>query len=151
MASMPGGRRAALILTPLSIVARVGLVHGLSTSLGEVQRGNGLPEVGEPRFIDLGNGDATAMWGGVDCEPAGRATRVASGGDPIFPHDDGAHGADGFRRLRVLGGDDVFGERCELGENDWPTSPVALYHEGERLPTFVSLRLAPQFRLNRTA
>jgi hypothetical protein len=51
----------------------------------------------------------------------------------------------------VLDGDDYYGERCELGLNDWRSSPVALYHEGERLLTFASFKLPSQFPLDTPA
>jgi hypothetical protein len=45
-----------------------------------------------------------------------------------------------FRRLTVYDGDDVSGERCELGLND-RFGPTAFYREGTRRITFISIRV----------
>jgi hypothetical protein len=108
--------------------------------------------VGEPRFEDVGApGDAAAIWGSIDCERLARVRQGRSGGDPHLRADGEPQGADGFRRLRVRDGDDFYGERCELGRNDHRYSPVAVYHEGERLITFASFRLRAGFPLRRNA
>jgi hypothetical protein len=111
---------------------------------------DGFPEVGEPRFEDVGwPGDVAALWGSVDCERVARVRQGWTGGDPHVRADGEPQGADGFRRLRVRDGDDFYGERCELGRNDHRDSPVAVYHEGERLITFASFRLRAGFPLRR--
>src|SRR5262249_11724628 len=63
-----------------------------------------------------------SFWGRVDCgvwpdlDPT-RADRPTSGGD-THPTATGApQGDDAYRELTVFDGDDVAGERCELGEN----------------------------------
>jgi hypothetical protein len=79
--------------------------------------------------------DPTALWGAIDCADDSRHRWIAPG----------------FRRLTVLDGDNVFGERCELGRNDYrpeagPT--FALFREGEHRITFVSLRLPANYPLS---
>jgi hypothetical protein len=62
--------------------------------------------------------DPEPRWGSIDCETDSRVTEVASGGDP-HPTATGAMQANSaYRRLKVLDGDDVSGERCELGRNE---------------------------------
>ena len=74
--------------------------------------------------------DPAPIWGKTDCADPERATERK-----------------GYRRLRVLDGDDVYGERCELGLNDHYEGPTALYREGERRATFASVRLPDSFPL----
>ena len=79
-------------------------------------------------------------WGSIDCQSESRYQQIASGGDP-HPKATGApQGNEDFRRLRVIDGDDVWGERCELGENWRRTGPTVLYHAGDRRITFFSER-----------
>jgi Polysaccharide lyase len=86
------------------------------------------------------------IWGGTLCEDDSRVTSQASGGDN-HPRGDGvALGDTAFRRMTVIDGDDNFGERCELGDND-RDGPTALYREGKRRVTFVSVRLPTGFPL----
>ena len=115
-----------------------------------ITQGNGFPLVGEVRFIDdAADPNPTTLWGRVDCERRRRVRLLPTGGDPHPRADGTAQAHDGFRRLRVLDGDDVSGERCELGLNNHLESPVALYREGDRLITFLSLRLPARFPLGR--
>jgi hypothetical protein len=91
------------------------------------------------------------FWGRMDCVDPSRHRWVASGGDghPIATGSKQANSA--FRRLAVIDGDDIWGERCELGynwnaESDPGTGirgpgPTVFYHEGSRRVTYVSLRL----------
>lgn len=91
------------------------------------------------------------FWGNIDCEESSRQTTLPSGGD-THPQGSGTPQPDSaFRRLTVMDGDDVWGERCELGF-DWalPTDPgngrtgpgpTVFYDTGERRATFVSIRL----------
>ena len=110
---------------------------------------DGFPDVGEPRFADGGEqGQVEQIWGGIACQRRDRVTAARFGG-ASDPGPDGAPVNSGFRRLRVLDGDDSSGERCELGLNDHFTSPVALYREGERLITYTSLKLSKGFPLDR--
>ena len=146
------------LVLPAAMLIAVGLVVGLGSSLGAEGDGakpapdltaKGWPVMGTTDFLDVGAGGSAQLWGSVDCASPVRVKRRGSGGDPQPRADLRAQGADGFRRLRVADGDDYFGERCELGWNDWPSSPVALYHEGERRLTFLSYRLPKNFPLDR--
>jgi Polysaccharide lyase len=158
---MRRGQRIAWVLIPTSALAAIGLVVGLTASLGapseegakpsETITGKGWPKVGTARFLDVGTGGSAQLWGSVDCAQPTRVNRRGSGGDPQPRADLRPQGSDGYRRLKVEDGDNFYGERCELGKNDWPSSPVALYHEGEHLFTFASFWLPPQFPLHRRA
>ncbi len=92
--------------------------------------------------------DPSLLWGATDCQHDSRH-RLLFGGDStaIAPGLSEAS-EDSFRRLAVLDGDDVWGERCELGLNDHPKGPTALYREGQRRLTTFSLRLADDFPLS---
>ena len=97
-------------------------------------------------FDDPGTAlDPSALWGVTDCEDDLRHT-VLPGGDPTAA----VAGAtdDSYRRLTVLDGDDVWGERCELGLNNHVRGPTTLYREGQRRLTSFSLRLADNFPLS---
>ena len=91
--------------------------------------------------------DAAAIWGKIDCASPTRHRRILIGGDPRPEPGDGIVGATAFRRLTVFDDDDVYGERCELGLNDWREGPTALYREGQRRITTVTLRLPKSFPL----
>jgi hypothetical protein len=84
--------------------------------------------------------DPTPFWGKVDCQTAARHQQIASGGDPHATGLGQSQGNSAFRHMTVQDGDNVWGERCELGLND-STAPNTLYHEGQRRVTFISLRL----------
>lgn len=93
--------------------------------------------------------DPIPLWGSLDCASASRHQQVA-GGDP-YPTALGASQGDGFaRRLSVLDGDDYWGERCELGQNDHRSGPTTLYREGDHRLTFFSLKLGSDFPLSTT-
>jgi hypothetical protein len=83
--------------------------------------------------------DPTGLWGSVDCANDSRQRWIAPG----------------YRRLTVIDGDNVFGERCELGRNGYspgsgpPT--FALYREGEHRITFLSIRLPAWYPLSNPA
>ncbi len=51
----------------------------------------------------------------------------------------------------MLDGDDVWGERCELGWNDHRGGPTALYREGDHSVTFASFRLPASYPLENTS
>lgn len=90
--------------------------------------------------------DPLPFWGELDCERPRRQRRLPRGGDPA-PRGDGAPQGDGaYRRLTAIDGDDVFGERCELGRNE-RGGPVSFYREGDRLLTYASFRLPADFPL----
>ena len=85
-------------------------------------------------FADTGSVlDPAAAWGKLDCAAASRHTVE-----------------DGHRELTVLDGDDVWGERCEVGRNDHRTGPTARFREGERAVTFASFRLPANYPLEDT-
>lgn len=92
------------------------------------------------------------FWGKIDCQNASRHQWITAGGDTHVTGGGGDQGNGSFRRLTVMDGDDVWGERCELGYN-WNEAndpgtgvvgpgPTVLYGEGQRRVTYASLRLA---------
>jgi hypothetical protein len=110
-----------------------------------------------PMKSDTGSSaDPASLWGSIDCASDSRTSVVSSGGDP-HPTATGAPQEDNaYRRLTVLDGDDVSGERCELGRNDWTQGSEGgegtfqLYREGERRITFASFRLPKNFPISTT-
>ena len=108
-------------------------------------------------FEDTGaKEEAEPLWGAVDCdlddvppEESG-PFQVDSDGDPALRGDGTPQGDQAFRVVRIHDGDDFFGERCELGENDSKTGPTAVYRDGERVITYASFRLPPTFPINTT-
>ena len=114
--------------------------------------GSGFPKVGAALFVD-GGGSASprTLWGSVDCQRPARVRLARAEGDPTTLADGQPQDSAGFRRLRVVDGDDFSGERCELGLNDHRSSPVALYREGTRRITYLSLKLGKRFPLRRDA
>jgi Polysaccharide lyase len=109
-----------------------------------------LPKPGAVLFLDDGGPPgAKVVWGTVDCASKARVRTAAGGGDPALRGDGTAQSSPGFRRLRVLDGDDYFGERCELGENWRPTTPMPQYTDGARELTYFSLKLAKNFPIER--
>jgi hypothetical protein len=97
-------------------------------------------------FSDTGDGDASSLWGKVDCESAGRH-QLVDAGDPHPTASGAPQPSASARQLTVVDGDDVWGERCELGENWRPTTPMPGYTEGQRRVTFISFRLPPNYPL----
>ena len=101
---------------------------------------------GSPRLLasDVGlNPNPLPFWGRIECEDPSRHELIPTGGD-LHPTATGTpQGNTSFRRLRVLDGDDFYGERCELGLN-WATGPTAFYREGRRRITALSLRAPPE-------
>jgi hypothetical protein len=79
-------------------------------------------------------------WGRIDCLTATRVDWIRRGGDRRRQGDGSRQGNRSFRRLSVIDGDNVSGERCELGLND-QDGPTAVYREGQRRITFASIRL----------
>ena len=110
----------AVILAPLAL--------GLGDSDDRPVRIGGLRTIAADT---ASNADPIPFWGAIDCE---RDSRVE--------HPSGA-----FRRLRVIDGDDLEGERCELGENDRGEGPTVFYREGDRRVTLLSIRLPRDFPL----
>jgi hypothetical protein len=92
--------------------------------------------------------DEGPFWGELQCADPSRYAQVTTGGDPTDtaagkPQDNAA-----FRQLTVLDGDDYYGERCELGENNNEGGPTVFYHQGEHLVTYFSERLPANFPLD---
>ena len=110
---------------------------------------DGFPDVGKAYFVDTGNGSVNERWGSTDCVNRDRIASVKRGGDAGPRADGKLEGTHRFRRLRVLDGDDFYGERCEIGLNDHRRGPTALYREGDRLITYISLKLSKKFPLER--
>jgi hypothetical protein len=79
--------------------------------------------------------DPVPLWGKVDCASASRQQLIRSGNSS-------------YRRLTVIDGDNVFGERCELGLNDYRSKTFTLYREGQHRVTFFSVRLPVNFPLS---
>src|SRR4051794_29280468 len=97
-------------------------------------------------FSDTGTADPAGLWGKVDCQSESRAQQISTGGDTHLTALGSAQGDSAFRRLSVLDGDDVYGERCELGWDSW-RSPTALYRQGGHRLTQLSIRLPSTFPL----
>lgn len=87
-----------------------------------------------------------AFWGRIECASGARYSYVDHGGDAHLTAAGDPQGNTAYRRLTVLDGDDYYGERCELGEND-SEGPTAFYREGDHLHTYFSERLSPNFPL----
>lgn len=143
---MAGGKTALLAIQPVLLLAMLAPLPELPDPLDPTP---GFPKVGAARFADTASEpDAAAIWGSIDCERIARHRLLPSGGDSHLRGDRERQGNEGYRRLRLREGDDFHGERCELGRNDHRDSPVAVYREGDRLITYLSLRLAPGFRVD---
>ena len=103
------------------------------------------------------NPDPTPLWGRIDCASDSRHQQVTGGSDPHPTATGTPQGDDAFRRLTVFDGDDVWGERCELGRNEHRygeeggAGTFALFPEGQRSITFASYRLPDSFPLGTTA
>jgi len=91
--------------------------------------------------------DPLPFWGRIDCESSSRYAYQASGGDPHAAAGGVPQGDSAYRRLTVLDGDDFYGERCELGENDWRDGPTAFYREGKHRLTYISYKLGDDYPL----
>jgi hypothetical protein len=96
------------------------------------------------------------FWGRVDCgtspetpEP-NQATELSAGGDE-HPTATGAPQPDSaYRTMTVFDGDNIWGERCELGKNNIETGPTVFFREGMHRATFFSERLPDNFSLNQS-
>jgi Polysaccharide lyase len=140
---------------PLGVAARiaaVALALGIAASGGPAVAG----PVADPDASASGkrsrviasdtaaSADPVPFWGEIECENDSRHEWIESGGDPHLTATGASQGNDAFRRLHVVDGDDFFGERCELGNNN-RGAPTAFYREGRRRITKFSLRLPPGF------
>jgi hypothetical protein len=92
--------------------------------------------------------DPVALWGTLACVSSSRHQWISTGGDTHPMPDGSSQGNTSFRRLTAQDGDDYYGERCELGYNSHTQSETfAVFREGERRLTYVSLRLPSSFPL----
>ncbi len=92
------------------------------------------------------------FWGDpLYCASSSRYSYLSSEGDTHLTATGNAQGNSAYRRLTVLDGDDVWGERCELGLNDYRYGPTAFYHQGQRRATYISLRLPSNYPLANSA
>jgi Polysaccharide lyase len=91
--------------------------------------------------------DPVSRWGRINCENRRRHHRVGRGGDPHRTAEGRRQGNRAYRRLTVRDGDDIYGERCELGRNTHDDPTFARYREGQRRVTLFSLRLPRGFPL----
>jgi Polysaccharide lyase len=84
------------------------------------------------------------LWNSIDAQNSSRASWYGSGGPNNRP----------FRRLTVVGGDDDWGERAELGYNSRmnglgaPWGTFYLYFAGQRRVTSYDMRLPTDFPIN---
>jgi hypothetical protein len=98
-------------------------------------------------FSDTGVAPPDPLWGKVDCQSESRAQELTSGGDTHLTATGAPQGDSSFRRLSVLDGDDIYGERCELGWDN-RNSPTALYRQRTHRLTELSVRLPSTFPLS---
>jgi polysaccharide lyase-like protein len=143
-------RVAGFVLALAScVVAALGLVTPLASVTAKAKgkhkhRANSAATV---VFSDAGtNPDPASIWGKVDCEDQSRAQQFLSGGDTHLTATGNAPGDSAYRRLTVMDGDDVSGERCELGL-DTRSGPATLYRQGQHRLTEISIRLPTAFPL----
>jgi hypothetical protein len=90
----------------------------------------------------------TGLWGRLQCVTGSRYNWSAEGGDGHLTATGAAQANSAFRQMTVQDGDDFWGERCELGEDDWRTGPTAVYHEGDHYVTYISELLPSNFPLS---
>jgi hypothetical protein len=94
--------------------------------------------------------DPSRIWGSLDCQHRKRHQVHGRGGDPHISATGTTQANRRYRRLRVRDGDNVWGERCEVGRN-WRAdgkSTFARYNEGDRRLTFMSFRLPKGYPLS---
>jgi hypothetical protein len=93
------------------------------------------------------NPDPNPFWGQTDCADASRQVVPSSGGDTHPTGMGASQGNSSYRQLTAMDGDDVWGERCEVGQNDNRYGPTVFYYEGMRRVTYASIRLPSNFPL----
>ena len=86
------------------------------------------------------------FWGRNYCANDQRVQDNTSGGDQHPTATGAPQGDSAFRSLTVFDGDDIWGERCELGW-DSAKSPTAFYQPGYHRLTAISVRLPSNFPL----
>jgi Polysaccharide lyase len=98
------------------------------------------------------------LWGSLSAVSAERHQEFTYGGDRRSQANGKPQRNAAFRRLTVEDGDDYFGERTELGRNEYrygensgtqTSGTFALYREGERRLTFFSQRYGAGFTASR--
>jgi hypothetical protein len=141
--------RHSRILAALPAVAALALIAILAPlSAGAKGKHHAKPAGPAVVFSDTGAApDPTPIWGKIDCQSNSRAQPINTGGDTHLTATGAPQGDTAFRRLSVIDGDDVYGERCELGE-DFRNSPTVLYRQGQHRITALSARLPSTFPLN---
>ena len=90
----------------------------------------------------------TSLWGRLQCVDSSRYAWNSQGGDGHLSATGASQANSAYRQLTVQDGDEFWGERCELGEDDWRTGPTAVYHEGDHYVTYISELLPSNFPLN---
>lgn len=135
---------ASCVLAALALVTLLAPVTGTAKSKKHKHRAKGGAKV---VFSDPGtNPDPASIWGKVDCANQSRAQQFLSGGDTHLTATGNAPGDSAYRRLTVIDGDHVYGERCELGLDN-SKGPTALYRQGQHRLTEISIRLPSAFPL----
>jgi Polysaccharide lyase len=102
---------------------------------------------------DIGaTSNAASLWGNVECATSTRAQLLGSGGDPHQTASGAPQGNAAFWELNLVDGDDFYGERCELGRNEWrngynsgTSGTFMVYPEGAHRITFASYRFPSSF------
>ncbi len=89
-----------------------------------------------------------SFWGSIQCQNASRNASAQSEGDPHLTATGASQSNSAYRKLTVFDGDEYWGERCELGENDYRHGPTAFYHEGQHRVTYFSERLPSNFPIS---
>jgi hypothetical protein len=96
-------------------------------------------------------------WGNIECQQNTRHKHLSKGGARHKMANNRRQQNTSYRKLRVIDGDDFYGERCELGRNEHrygqntrrkTSGAFALYKEGQRKLTFISYRLPANFPLH---
>ena len=90
------------------------------------------------------NPNPAPLWGSIDAAAPSRYRHFISGGPDGGP----------FRRLTVRDGDDFWGERAELGKNNYEDNGANtfwLYREGDHAITSLWVRLGQDYPLNSSA
>jgi hypothetical protein len=91
--------------------------------------------------------NADHFWGRNYCANDSRVQDITTGGDTHLTATGAPQGDSAFRRMTAFDGDDVWGERCELGW-DSTRGPTAFYHPGTHRITELSIRLPSNFPIN---
>ena len=146
------GRRLLLALLSASLLLALGVVVELPVGSTDaaVAKKRAKKSRATPSLVsDTASAvDPLGFWGEIDCVDERRHQLISTGGDqhPTITGED--QGNDSFRRLTVMDGDENWGERCELGDNDHQTGRTAVYREGSRWVTQLSVRLPTDFPLD---